>query len=320
MLIIRPGAIGDTLLTFPIIQALRTEYNNPHITLVGNTAVLPLALVFGLVEEVSDYGQLQWSELFSAEGIHALRDVLQHTDFAICWLRDPDGLVEQNLLRAGVKRVMVAPGRPPQGKRIHVVDYLAETLGIAWVRGGPIDCPSPLLGREEIETRFTLRGPPSTPYVAEGPYDKYIAIHPGSGGARKCWPGSSFAAVIEGLWQCGYAVLLLAGPADAERFADLQQILPTPPRPGMLKLLLNAPLLEVAGHLLQCRCYLGNDAGITHLAAMLGIPTVVLFGPTDPAIWRPVGPSVEVIQACELEHLPIEMVEMVMESVLERLL
>ncbi len=77
----------------------------------------------------------------------------------------------------------------------------------------------------------------------------------------------------------------------------------------MLTVLVDAPLLEVAQHLRQCQRYLGNDSGITHLAAMLGIPTIALFGPSDPAVWRPIGPDVEVIHVkCALEKLPVKMV------------
>ncbi|GAC1524387.1 MAG: hypothetical protein NVS3B14_23960 [Ktedonobacteraceae bacterium] len=131
ILIIRPGAIGDTILTFPILQALRAQYPDPHITLVGNPIVLPLALSLGLVEEVSDYGLLQWSELFSTTGIHspAIRNQLLQTDLAICWLRDPHGLVAQNLRLAGVKHIIIAPGRPPQDKPIHITEYLAQSVG-----------------------------------------------------------------------------------------------------------------------------------------------------------------------------------------------
>ena len=74
----------------------------------------------------------------------------------------------------------------------------------------------------------------------------------------------------------------------------------------MFKLLTHAPLLEVAHQLQQCRCYLGNDSGITHLAAMLGVPTVAIFGPTDPKIWRPVGPLVKVIQGHTLEDVTVD--------------
>ena len=73
----------------------------------------------------------------------------------------------------------------------------------------------------------------------------------------------------------------------------------------MLKILENVPLLEVAEHLQQCEGYLGNDSGITHLAAMLGVPTLALFGPTDPLIWRPLGPSVRVIREHPLERLQV---------------
>jgi ADP-heptose:LPS heptosyltransferase len=74
----------------------------------------------------------------------------------------------------------------------------------------------------------------------------------------------------------------------------------------MFKILTFAPLLEVAHHLQQCRCYLGNDSGITHLAAMLGVPTVAIFGPTDPKIWRPMGPFVKVIQGYSLEDVTVD--------------
>ena len=307
ILIIRPGAIGDSLLTFPVIQALRAQYDDPHIIFVGNAAVLPLALAFGLVEEVGDYGNLRWSELFSAEGIYTpeLRKQLQQTELAICWLRDPDGMVEHNLRLAGVKRVIVAPGRPPEGRRIHVVDYLAETVGVQNVRTA---CNAQFIAP------FVLgywQGSNTLP-----PADRYVAIHPGSGGAQKCWPAASFVAVIEHLWQRGYPILLLAGPTDHERVSGIQSSLSSPFKARMLNVLIDAPLVVVAEHLQQCSCYLGNDSGITHLAAMLGIPTIALFGPGDPAIWRPLGPHVEVIQERVLEQLPVNMV---IESILRRL-
>jgi hypothetical protein len=132
ILIIRPGAIGDTLLTFPVIQALRAHYDNPRITLVSNPAVLPLAIKFGLAEEVSDYGQLQWSEIFASAGIQqpTLSAQLRQVDLAICWLRDSTGIVKHNLSMAGVKNVVVAPGRPPAEERRHIVDYLARSIGL----------------------------------------------------------------------------------------------------------------------------------------------------------------------------------------------
>ena len=142
ILIIRPGAIGDALLAFHILKILRARYADPHITLVSNAGVLPLALAFDLADEVFDYADSAWSELFSAEGIRSptMQDQLRQTDLTICWLHDPDGVVEHNLLNAGVKQIVVAPGRPAEGQRMHVVDYLAGTIGLQI--GGTQSCQS----------------------------------------------------------------------------------------------------------------------------------------------------------------------------------
>ena len=283
MLIIRPGAIGDALLTFHILKALRMQHTHPHITFVSNASVLPLAQALGLAEETSDYGHSSWSQLFSKEGIRtpSMRDMVQQTDLAICWLRDLDGLIERNLLKAGVQHLIVAPGHPSEGERIHIVDYLATTIGLQNV-GVQVIAP-----------------------VKSGP-SEHVAIHPGSGSAGKCWPAHNFTVVVEHLIRRCIPVLLLAGPADTERVRNMLGHLAPQLASGMLKVLENAPLLEVADCLQQCRGYLGNDSGITHLAAMLGVPTLALFGPTDPLIWRPVGPSVRVIHEYPLERLDID--------------
>lgn len=292
ILIIRPGAIGDTLLTFPILQAIRKEYTNPHITLVGNPAVLPLALASGLVDETSDYGQLQWSNLFSTTNTFspAMHNQLQQTDLAICWLRDPEGMVERNLRLAGVKKVIIAAGRPPVGETIHVVQYLAQTIRL-----------------QHVELPFKLSLKPAA-LSTEDIVNRRIAIHPGSGSAQKCWPIPSFAALIKHVWQRNYPTLLLAGPADHQRVEDIQRQLPPQPQPGLLSTLIDMPLIDIAQHLLQCWCYIGNDSGVTHLAAMLGIPSIALFGPTNPSTWHPIGPNVTIIQRSHLQTLPVETV------------
>ncbi len=287
ILIVRPGAIGDTLLTLPVIQALKAGYEQPSITLVGNAAVLPLAAATGIVDHVSNYESSQWSELFSRRGIitPSLQAQLQAVDLAICWLRDSDGIVANNLRKAGVREVITAPGRPAPGQRVHIMTYLAQTIGIT-------------LSQAQMSAGLPAFFPPSPASERQ-----LIAIHPGSGGASKCWPVGNFAAVITALWRREIPVLLLGGPADESRLAELQKLLPTPPNPALLYNLRNAPLLEVAQHLSGCRGYLGNDAGITHLAALLGVPTLALFGPSDPAIWSPQGPAVCILHSPILGNL-----------------
>jgi heptosyltransferase-3 len=292
ILVIRPGAIGDALLAFPVLKALRKHYAGMPITLVSNAQVLPLALAFGVAEQAFDFQDIRWSELFSTTGISdsSLLTLLKQTDLAICWMRDTNGIVERNLNMSGVTHVMIAPGRPFEGEHIHIVNYLANTVGLSIAMSqfiAPSSWPTPNT-------------------VSDATTDRSVAIHPGSGAAQKCWPASRFAAVIERLWQQNRSVLLIAGPADSERVHDVFQQFSSPPAPDMLKLLTNAPLLEVARQLQPCRCYLGNDSGITHLAAMLGVPTIAIFGPTDPAVWRPVGPYVKVLQGRTLEDVSVD--------------
>ncbi len=288
ILIVRPGAIGDTLLTFPLLRAFKKRDRDVHITFVSNPTVLPLAQKFGLADAVFDYGALEWSEIFSQNGIRSafMQAITRATDRAICWLRDPDDVVQRNLSAIGIADVTVAPGRPIEASGMHAVMYLAQTIGM-------------MLTKQERSQAFAS----GSAHDAQG-----VAIHPGSGGAAKCWPVTHFAAIITALWQYKIPVLLLAGPADTERLSTLMKLIAPPPTPLLLKLVVNTPLIEVAEHLQHCKGYLGNDSGITHLAAMLGLPTIVLFGPSSPTVWRPVGPDVHVLHEPVLEHLSVEVV------------
>jgi ADP-heptose:LPS heptosyltransferase len=105
----------------------------------------------------------------------------------------------------------------------------------------------------------------------------FVAIHPFSGSARKNWPLARFREVAERLAQ---PVRWTAGPEEAlegaERFDDLY---------------------ELACWLAGARLYIGNDSGITHLAAAAGALVVAIFGATDPAVWAPRGERVTVLDA-----------------------
>jgi heptosyltransferase III len=293
ILVMRPGAIGDALLTFPTLFALRTKYGAKRITFVSNASVLPLAQVWKLADEVSDFQHTRWSELFSTAGIRdsALCELMASTDMAICWLSDPDRLVESNLRQAGVKKIIVAPGRPPGDSFAHVAEYLASTV--------------------KIPAKQVRAWHPTLPTAPKG--GRTIAIHPGSGGERKNWPIASFAETIKTIWQENYSVLLLAGSAEEQKLAYLETHLALPA--GLYKPLVNAPLLEVAQQLRQCRGYLGNDSSITHLAAMLGVPTVAIFGPgSRVSNWEPLGKHVTIIQQPDLNYLTTSVVMVIIRS------
>lgn len=137
--------------------------------------------------------------------------------------------------------------------------------------------------------------------------DGPVVIHPGSGGVDKCWPVERFERLIEHFNAIGRPVTVLLGEAEAERWSgetlDRWQRLHPVAWPRDLVALGDA----IAG----ASVYIGNDSGPTHLAAQLGVPTVGLFGPTDPRVWSPVGPVVRVLAPptpCEMEWLDVETV------------
>src|SRR5262249_43397626 len=160
------------------------------------------------------YQEMRWSYLFLKESDGHKRDmglntIVQRTQLAICWLRDPDGIVERNLRSAGIERVIVAAGRPDPSTSgtMHISAYLAETIGLTWQK--PLHDLS--LSLPEITRQEDIPGP--------------VALHPGSGSVDKCWPIEHFAQVIYHLWQQHIAVLVLAGPAEQERLVILRKLL-----------------------------------------------------------------------------------------------
>jgi len=109
------------------------------------------------------------------------------------------------------------------------------------------------------------------------PGSNRVIIHPGSGSPTKCWP--RFEELLNQIPES----VVLTGPCEAQFQTN---------RPRLEGLTLQS----VAEELRSCRVFIGNDSGITHLAAYLGCPTIALFGPTDPRIWGPVGRRVTILR------------------------
>jgi heptosyltransferase-3 len=245
MLVLRPGALGDTLLAVPALRALRRRFGPLTLAAHGGAARLLAAL-----------GEADRGVAFD--------------DPSLGWLFGGDGVPEETAVVAWMKRVpalrhalVVAPSRPA-GEAVHAARYLLETL-------------APL----GVETMFDERPLRADPIVS-----REVMVHPGSGSAAKNWPAARFAVAIRGL---ASPVRMIVGEADALAAgaveASLGYALPRLERPS---------LAELASRLAGCRAYLGNDSGVSHLAGLCGARTIVLFGPTSPAVWRPLGPDVHV--------------------------
>ena len=127
--------------------------------------------------------------------------------------------------------------------------------------------------------------------AAGGRPDGPWVVHPGSGGRSKCWPPRHFESLVVQLKLAGRQVQPILGEVEADTWPDqaLQRW-----RQHHSARLLRCPV-ELYEILSTASGYVGNDSGPTHLAAQLGVPTIALFGPTNPTLWAPRGPRVELI-------------------------
>jgi ADP-heptose:LPS heptosyltransferase len=240
-LVLRPGALGDTLLAVPALRALRRT-----------CGPLTLAAHAGAARFLESVGEIDRGLAFDDPALAWLFTGPSQEPSVVAWMADrPAGLPPGAL---------VAPSRPA-GMDEHCARYLLGTLaslGIDLTWDDRIFEVAPIRSQE-------------------------ILVHPGSGSRVKNWPTERFAAVIRGAER---SVRLIVGDADQTVAARL----------GGVPRLEHPSLEELAARLAGCHAYLGNDSGVSHLAGLCGARSLVLFGPTDPTVWRPIGPRVEVLR------------------------
>ena len=276
ILVIRPGALGDAVVTEPVVAALRAHYARAHIEIAGRTDFMPLLVGPELADTCRSTDSAAFTSLFSDSAIE-----LPECDVALAYLPDEDGSIAKRL-RAVAESAVVFDPRPSGGA--HIVDHLLKALGPL---GVPIVRDRPLLPRRPEWSAAAVN---VLPDKAGG----YVVIHPGSGGRHKLVPPERWADVIAELRP--RRIVLTCGPADD---AVIENVLANSgdPAPFVVK---SQTVTTLAGVLAGADGYFGCDSGVTHLAAALGVPTAAVFTATDPARWAPRGAHVRVTSADDL--------------------
>jgi heptosyltransferase-3 len=284
ILVFRGGAIGDFILTLPALWALRKLWPDAYIELVGYPHIADLGVAGQVINRVESLDRADFARFFAAGAELTPERVayIRSFDLVLSYLFDPDGLFQTNLLRAGARQVLYGN---PVLRDGHAIEHLMkplETLAIYPDGDTPrLELADPIRqrGRQWLEARKLGR---------------VAMFHPGSGSPRKNWPLESYIQLARALRKRkGYEPLFVVGEADRALGEDLQVKAPDIQTAGDLT------LTELAGVLVHGLLYVGNDSGITHLAAALGLPVIALFGPTDPAGWGPRGGHVRIVQADE---------------------
>ncbi len=293
ILVLRGGAIGDFVVTLPVLDALRAQWPGAHIELACYPRVAPLALLPGLANSAVSLDRPEFARLFRLRGDPEEQDRRWFTtfDLVLSFLYDPDGLVRRALEACPVRQLLDCDPRPVQR---HAADHLAAILESLAIFAIPA-VPSLAWPRERASQARALLN-------EHGVGGRPFALHPGSGGKAKNWPPERFLAFAGRLRAAGWSPFFLIGEAEegvASHFAGAATPFPCL-RPKDLE--------SVADLLAASRAYAGNDSGISHLAAALALDSLVLFGPTRAEEWAPRGRGrVQILRkGPRMDHLEVE--------------
>jgi heptosyltransferase III len=281
ILVVRGGALGDFVLTLPVLAALRRHFPRHGLEILGYPSVASLAVAAGLADAVRPLESPRFTGLFvpNASCAGDVSDWLAGFDHIISFLHDPDNIFRSNVARCSAARFVAGPHRPDESVAVHASEILLE--------------PLKALGIDAADPRPRLALP------APFPPSHGIALHPGSGSPKKNWPEAKW---MELLGLLPGEILLIGGEAEGDRCARLAAALP----PGRVAVAQNLPLVELATRMQACAAFVGHDSGITHLAAALDLPGLALWGETNLTTWRPRSERIKILRdPAGLQALPV---------------
>ena len=276
ILIIRAGALGDTLMLLPSINALKTYYK---VIVLGRPP--GIGYLESCADKCMDIEKEGWHRLFSQEaditGIPS-----PEVDHVIAFINDRENIMSENLRRLfPYSTIDVFSPFPDPGSKFHVASFMARAIQAAGIR---ID----------YDTAFDTALKKPLIKSCKG-VKKMAVLHPGSGSKTKNYSPDFWFRLLTNIKEENDNRMdtgFLLGPAEEDVFTVFYEraeeygarIICCPDKQELLSILDSTYL------------YIGHDSGVTHLAAMLGIHTIAIFKDSSIDLWRPIGPSVRIIE------------------------
>jgi len=280
--------IGDAILTIPAIEAIRATYPQAHIAVLAKSWVADIYKLFSSINEVIIYE----NKYDNIMGVFRLAQLLKKRKFDAAILLQ--NAIEAAIiscaagipLRAGYNtdgRGILLTHRVQRSKEInklHQIDYYLEMVKA-------LGCVS--ANKEmHLETKINRHDAQSVlqKYISDR-QKEIIGIAPGAAyGPAKRWFPARFAAVADKIADTyGCQIILLGGKSDGDTTEEARRLAQT----SLLNLAGKTNLKEAVYLISQCRLFLSNDSGLMHIAGALNIPTIAIFGSTNPATTSPAG-------------------------------
>jgi heptosyltransferase-3 len=303
--ILQPGALGDCILTLPLVKLMRDALGLGGVDLVGHSDYIGILPGRSCVSSIRSIDSTELHRLFVEPAKFDLADhdplINTFADYAwiVTFLGEPNSNFEQNLIFTAncshSAEIITLSLKPPEQAKQHVAEYYVEQF--ACQSGLPLDQASVAAGERLIKVTQAdrERGLELLDQTGIDVSKRLVVIQPGSGGRHKCWHLDNFLNIARMLRAADIDVLFLLGPAEMERLDGKDKARLS----GLARCAGHLPLSQVVELLACADAVVGNDSGVTHLAAGMGLRTFAMFGPTDPAQYRPIGPALTVLQDTE---------------------
>jgi heptosyltransferase II len=280
--------IGDAILTIPAVDSIRATYPQAHIAMLAKPWVADIYKLFTGIDEVIIYE----NKYDNALGVLRLARELKKSKFDLA-------ILLQNAIEAAI--IACAAGIPlcagynsdgrgillthrvqrsREIKKLHQIDYYLEMVKA-------LGCVS--VNKEmHLETKIKRHEAESVRHkYLPDPKREIIGIAPGATyGPAKRWFPARFAKVadkIAGALDC--RIILLGGKSDDDAAEEVRSLAQT----SLLNLAGKTDLKEAVYLISQCRLFISNDSGLMHVAGALNIPTIAIFGSTNPQTTAPAG-------------------------------
>jgi ADP-heptose:LPS heptosyltransferase len=276
LLIIHQGALGDFVATFPAIIRLKKMFS--RVDAFCQSELGKLACKLNVVDRGFPIEAPYFTSLFTDAVDTRIKDIF-HVYQQILLFSFSEQL-KQTIVKSIGKIVHRIPPRPDVDHRIHVCEHISSHL---------IQCG--LFDRSNAANNFIST---SAGHDGEGKQQhksRIILLHPGSGSRKKNWSLHNFLKIEAMLRSENREPEYILGPAETSLIEQL------PPKQELNRKVHEVyHLCELVELLKAAGGFIGNDSGVSHLAAFLGLPTLVIFGPSDPLRWKPIGPAVRTVR------------------------
>ena len=314
-----PNWLGDLIMALPALTAIRAHFRDSVVTVAAPAAITPLLRVSPGVGECMALTGSHSADMRAMAGGRFDTGILLPNSFRSAWTFRRAGIPERWGFRSDLRGCLLTRAVPRPSRRegvLHQSMYyarLVERLGMAPPAGAV---------RVEVTPRVQSKARAVLELGDVDPDGLLVGFAPGAAyGHAKRWPPERFAELIRATGrEHGASAVLVGSMADRHAAAEIESRLAERPAGAwpdaispvrVANLVGQTDLPTFMGVMSYCRAFVSNDSGAMHVAAVLGVPVIGLFGPTDERATAPLGPhhalSHQVwCRPCHLRECPID--------------